>query len=241
MFTILGADGKEYGPVSASKIAEWIAGGRANFATQARRAGDLEWRTLGDFVEFNPAATPPPLPESATVPPALSAPVTPAVATPPADSLVLAGLGQRFGAALVEGALQTLCKLPMILAMFQLFAEVAKDPEGVQPDKFSGLILEGYSQSVPYLGLYVLIQITLLCFRSQSIGKLLFGMRIVDVQTGEPGGPLRAFLLRGFLTTLIEMIPLLGFGFWIVDSCCIFREDRRCLHDLIAGTKVVKV
>ncbi len=240
MFTILGADGKEYGPVSAGRIAEWIAGGRANLQTQARRSGEQEWKTLGDFVEFNPAATPPPLPEAA-VPPALTAPVVPEVAAAPADHLVLAGLGQRFGAALVEGILQTLCKLPMILAMFQLFAEVAKDPEGVKPDEFSGIILEGYSQSIPYLGLYVLIQVTLLCFRSQSIGKLLFGMRIVDVQTGEPGGPLRAFLLRGFLTTMIEMIPLLGFVFWIVDNACIFREDRRCLHDLIAGTKVVKV
>ena len=68
MFTILGADGKEYGPVTAAKITEWIAGGRANLQTQARRAGETEWRTLADFVEFNPAATPPPLPAAVPVP-----------------------------------------------------------------------------------------------------------------------------------------------------------------------------
>ena len=28
--------------------------------------------------------------------------------------------------------------------------------------------------------------------------------------------------------------------FSIVDICFIFRDDRRCIHDLIAGTQVVK-
>jgi hypothetical protein len=52
MFTILGADGKEYGPVTAGKLHEWIAGGRANMQTKARRSGETEWKTLGDFPEF---------------------------------------------------------------------------------------------------------------------------------------------------------------------------------------------
>jgi uncharacterized membrane protein len=67
MFTILGADGKEYGPVAAGKIHEWINGGRANLSTRARRDGETDWKTLGDFAEFNPApaagiATPAPAP-----------------------------------------------------------------------------------------------------------------------------------------------------------------------------------
>src|SRR5689334_12967807 len=52
MFTILGADGKEYGPVTAGKIAECITGGRANLQTKARRADETEWKTLGDYPEF---------------------------------------------------------------------------------------------------------------------------------------------------------------------------------------------
>jgi hypothetical protein len=65
MFTIIGADGKEYGPVPAHKVQEWIAGGRANLQTRARRNGEAEWKTLGDFSEFAPpTATPPPLESS---------------------------------------------------------------------------------------------------------------------------------------------------------------------------------
>jgi uncharacterized RDD family membrane protein YckC len=233
MFTILGADGKEYGPVTAARVAEWIAGGRANLQTQARRAGETEWRTLADFVEFNPAATPPPLPAAPAAPPAPPAPASPVI------TLVPAGRGRRLGAAAIEGALQWLCKMPIVLAFFEMFRIAAADPN-TPPDQLTAPLLAAYAQAVPYMAIYVIIQITLLCVRSQSIGKLILGMRIVDVETEQPAGPLRAFVLRALITTVIEAIPLLGTLYWVVDSLFIFREDRRCLHDLIAGTKVVK-
>lgn len=71
MFTILGADGKEYGPVTAGKIHEWISGGRATLATKARRADETEWKTLADFPEFAAPATaaePPPAGGAAPAP-----------------------------------------------------------------------------------------------------------------------------------------------------------------------------
>ena len=64
MFTIIGADGKEYGPVSAEKLREWIASGRANAQTQCRRDGETAWSTLGSLPEFSAAfSTPPPPPK----------------------------------------------------------------------------------------------------------------------------------------------------------------------------------
>lgn len=81
MFTILGADGKEYGPVSAPKIHEWINGGRATLQTKARRAEETEWKTLGDFPEF----TAPPVTDPAGVP--LAAPAIPAAAAPNIEAL----------------------------------------------------------------------------------------------------------------------------------------------------------
>jgi hypothetical protein len=63
MFTIIGGDGKEYGPVSAEQVRAWLASGRANLQTKAKYAGTEEWHTLGDYTEFvsSAATTPPPV------------------------------------------------------------------------------------------------------------------------------------------------------------------------------------
>jgi uncharacterized membrane protein YjgN (DUF898 family) len=52
MFTILGGDGKEYGPVSADQIRVWLSQNRANLDTRLKAAGSEEWRRLGDIPEF---------------------------------------------------------------------------------------------------------------------------------------------------------------------------------------------
>ncbi|MEJ1972797.1 MAG: RDD family protein [Lacunisphaera sp.] len=84
------------------------------------------------------------------------------------------------------------------------------------------------------------VQITLLCVRSQSIGKLLLRLRIVGVQDEQPGGPVRAFLMRAISADPDRIHPaaradVLGGGFLLY-----LRADRRCIHDLMAGTKVVR-
>jgi hypothetical protein len=89
MFTILGADGKEYGPVAADKIQSWITGGRANLQTKARRDGETEWRTLGDFAEFSGAAAGAPAAFTPPVAPGGAATAAPA-ATSPVDAKAFA-------------------------------------------------------------------------------------------------------------------------------------------------------
>lgn len=52
MYRIIGADQKEYGPVSADDLRRWIAEGRANAQTRAWTTGMAEWRPLGSLPEF---------------------------------------------------------------------------------------------------------------------------------------------------------------------------------------------
>lgn len=52
MFKILGADGKEYGPVANDQIRKWIVEGRANRETMAKLIDDVSWKPLGQFAEF---------------------------------------------------------------------------------------------------------------------------------------------------------------------------------------------
>jgi hypothetical protein len=73
MFKIIGADQKQYGPISEVQIRQWIIDGRLNAHTQAQRDGAGDWLPLSAFPEFadifNPAPadtsstyTPPPMP-----------------------------------------------------------------------------------------------------------------------------------------------------------------------------------
>jgi uncharacterized RDD family membrane protein YckC len=242
MFTILGADGKEYGPVSAAKIAEWIAGGRANLQTQARRNGETDWKTLGDFVEFNPAATPPPLPAGSTD---LVAPVSrsPVAAVP--DQPELAERGTRLGAFLIDYLLSVLVTLPGFLilgpAFFSVFVSAMR---GQEPD-FSvlqaGTLLTGMAVLVLGGLTLLIVQVVMLSTRGQTIGKRMLGIRVVRYADGAQAGFVHGWLLRNLVPGIIQMVPWIGFAFYITDACFIFSQERRCLHDLIAGTKVVKV
>jgi len=52
MYRIIGADGRQYGPVTADHLREWIAQGRSNAQTLVQREGDTEWKALLQFAEF---------------------------------------------------------------------------------------------------------------------------------------------------------------------------------------------
>ena len=58
MYKIIGADQKEYGPISAEQLKQWIEQGRANASTLVQAAGSADWKPLYSFPEFG---TPPPL------------------------------------------------------------------------------------------------------------------------------------------------------------------------------------
>ena len=110
MFIIVGADGKEYGPVSSGQVRAWITDGRANLQTKCRRANDTEWKTLADFPEFGAdargSAVEPAMPPAAAAVSAVSvAPAAPAVeATPGADPVALSGGAGSIAAGLMARA-----------------------------------------------------------------------------------------------------------------------------------------
>jgi hypothetical protein len=52
MYKILGADQREYGPVSADQLRQWITEGRANSQTMVQGPDSTEWKPLSSFAEF---------------------------------------------------------------------------------------------------------------------------------------------------------------------------------------------
>ena len=56
MYKIIGADGKEYGPITADQLRQWIAEGRANANTKVLAEGTTEWKALAEMPQFWAAA-----------------------------------------------------------------------------------------------------------------------------------------------------------------------------------------
>jgi hypothetical protein len=52
MYKIIGADQKEYGPISADQMRQWIREGRVSAQTLAQAEGQPDWRPVIAFPEF---------------------------------------------------------------------------------------------------------------------------------------------------------------------------------------------
>jgi len=87
---------------------------------------------------------------------------------------------------------------------------------------------------------FVGVQIWMLSAEGQTIGKKALGLRIVKVSDMTNGGFSVNVLMRAGLPWVIGMVPVVGSLFWILDPLFIFRDNRLCLHDQLAGTCVIK-
>ena len=65
-------------------------------------------------------------------------------------------------------------------------------------------------------------------------------IRIADLDANLPDFG-KVILLRYLPISLAALIPMVGQFFPLADVLFLFRHDRRCIHERLAGTKVVKV
>ena len=82
---------------------------------------------------------------------------------------------------------------------------------------------------------FLIMETVMLAKDGQTLRKKALRIRIVKKDTGQNGGFVTNVLLRFVLNGILGLIPFYS----LVDILFIFGPDRRCLHDMIAGTKVV--
>ncbi|MBN3563167.1 RDD family protein [Aliamphritea spongicola] len=88
--------------------------------------------------------------------------------------------------------------------------------------------------------MFFLVHGYLLKKKGQTIGKNIMDIAIVTTDGHKPEFfPL--ITRRYFPVALVSYIPLVGQYLSLIDNLFIFRKDKRCVHDLIAGTKVIEV
>lgn len=160
------------------------------------------------------------------------APPTADVAALPASGEgQLAGRGTRLGGAIIDGLiLLGLWWLVSVLTPWNIFS----------PQMAEAGFLALIAMQLLGLLLFAAVNGYLLMTRGQTVGKKLLGMRIVRPD-GSAATPGRIIGLRYAVGWLLSALPIVGMVFALVDCLMIFRADRRCLHDLIADTIVVKV
>lgn len=137
---------------------------------------------------------------------------------------------QRFIAAVLDGIIGMVLVFPLISAagMFD-YAEQGETP----PFLFTlGMTAIGFLA-------FILVHGYFLKQNGQTIGKKIMGIKITGLDNEVPS--LSKILFARYLPiSLVTLIPVAGNFLPLVDSLFIFRSDRRCIHDLIAGTKVVQ-
>ena len=89
------------------------------------------------------------------------------------------------------------------------------------------------------LAIFVILQFYPLMANGQTWGKRLLHIKIVDMQGNKPS-MFHLLGLREVTKWIISAIPLIASPAILVDVLLIFRSDRRCGHDWIAGTRVVE-
>ena len=148
----------------------------------------------------------------------------------------LAGRLARFLAQLLDGLFALLWIGPGFVLILVL-------PRVLGPNSRSAAMPLGLLALLLLLGGVVgllVYQLRLLAREGQTWGKKQMNVRIVTYDSGEIPGLGRTLGLRIVVNNLIGMIPLVGAVYSLIDPLLIFGEERRCLHDLLAGTTVVE-
>lgn len=141
---------------------------------------------------------------------------------------VLATRWQRFWAAMLDMVVGLAAV--WVLTIFTPWNPWKADPDYWRAD-FVGM-------GIGFL-IFILLHGYLLANRGQTIGKLALGIRIVR-SDGSRASLGRLLGLRYGIGAALMAIPAIGQIFGLVNVLLIFRQSRRCLHDNIADTIVVK-
>jgi uncharacterized RDD family membrane protein YckC len=154
----------------------------------------------------------------------------------------LASRVSRLAAAIIDTLLILGAMVPGIICL--LVANVSLKGAQLRPTDLTLAIVALALLALLPLPL-ALFQIVLITRDGQTIGKRLLGIRMVKSDEEWVPGFVDGWLLRSFVFNVIALVPsffLPGSGgiFALIDVLFIFRDDRRCLHDLVAGTKVIQ-
>ncbi|MDA7664561.1 RDD family protein [Akkermansiaceae bacterium] len=170
------------------------------------------------------------------------------VEAPPIQSAVpglhnYASLGQRLLGKIIDG----LIMIPLGLVIGVGYALISP-PKLVAVEKLSDVFLGGASVyglgetlllAVLGMAAYIGVQWAFWASTGQSIGKKVMKTQVVNLDGSQASVQTIAFKRYGIIN-LIANVPTFGPLVHFIGVLLIFRQNRNCLHDDIAKTRVIK-
>ena len=144
---------------------------------------------------------------------------------------ILASRWTRFWAAILDSLFLAVVFIP-VLYLFGVWDQLLTDQLSIMSD----ILLSALA-----LVIYVVLNSYFLASSGQTIAKKVLNIRVVDYETEELLPFWKIVGVRYIPFFILSQVPFAGQTIGLIDSLFIFRKDNRCLHDLLANTKVVKI
>ena len=159
----------------------------------------------------------------------------PAAGEPPETEGVAPEEAGSRGARLVAYIMDSLIGFAVMFPI-QIWAGVFDGfPSGMKRQEFPRSLI----WSIGWILLWIALNGSFLAKSAQTIGKKLMGLQVVTVKDGKPASLERLVFWRFMPMMLVSQLPYGAGLLSLADALFIFRADRRCLHDHLAGTRVV--
>ena len=220
-YKIIGADGREYMAATLEELRAWIEDGRVGPGT---------WVWSGAVERWQPASAWPELRwDLPAVPPVIPAVVKSELRPHDAEFPIRAAA--YILDVFIVAALFSLITLPWAEYYRELQEAALKESAKAAPD--ITVLLRFYTLFLStFLPLRLAYFVGFHAGLGATPGKLLFGLRVVRMDGGTLTFP-RA--LARFLAELVSLAAM-GIGYLVAP----LHPERRALHDLIAGTRVIR-
>jgi uncharacterized RDD family membrane protein YckC len=208
-YKIIGADGREYGPATLEELKEWARDGRVGRQTKVWSDREDRWLEAADLPGLQA--------EAATLPSLANDP-----SGVDSGEVRSAGFWIRFLAYWPDQLLITFAVL-LIVGL----PDFANDSP---PDMTKAVEWARATQpwALAFSAVYYILTTWLW---GATLGKLICGLRVVRVDDAPVGFKEAALRFLGSMVS--QMIFFFGYVFIAL------RDDKRALHDLLAGTKVI--
>ena len=147
MYKIIGADGKEYGPIGLEQLSQWIADGRVNLQTKVQPVGAPDWKSASEIPELQAIFAG----LGRTAPAGAPSPISAPASAQPQQGLAVTSL--------VLGILSLVCLGPLTGIPAIICGHIARKRSRLSPAQYggSGMAIAGLVLGYASLALFVAV------------------------------------------------------------------------------------